>query len=56
MSLRRSRRLAGLSPEVVNDMSVCRVNVQKDISIVSFFGTMVSIVIFSGALVFALWN
>lgn len=56
MSPRRSRRLAGLSPEVLDDMPVKSLNVQKELATAGFFGTIVSVVIFSGALVFTLWK
>lgn len=56
MSPRRSRRLAGLSPEVLDDMPVKSMNVQKELVTAGFFGTLFSIVVLSGAVVFALWK
>lgn len=47
MALRRSRRLAGLSPEVLDE-----VNVQKEVSTAGFVGTLVSLVVLTGTVVF----
>ncbi len=54
--LRRSRRLAGLPPDYSFTEDQPRVNVKKEVLAASFTGTLIGMVVMTGAVVFALWN
>ena len=56
MALRRSRRLAGLSPEVLDDVHVKFVDVQKELVTAGFTGTVISLVVFSCAVFMMFWK